>query len=287
MERKKLIGLLFFTILFIMGFAIHGNVGLYFNVAALLIVIGGTLGATLMSFRFKRLAILYKVLKTSYRTRPKEPDEIVEILIDLSVKSKLEGLLSLQEDEAETSILFLRRALGFLVDGYPGEQIKKILKTEMVFFKIRREESERVLRTMAEICPSFGLVGSVVGLIGMLAGVGDTSVIIATIPIALTSTLYGVVFANYFLLPFAANIRERTDHELLLQKIILEGVMAIGSELNPRLLEVKLKSFLTPSLRKGRLVSIERLRERFKIKESSKLYDHATKPSLRLSKARN
>lgn len=251
------------------GFVLHGNLGLYFNLAALCIVIGGTLGATLISFRIKRLIILYQVLRSSHRSRMKEPDEIVEILIDLSVKSRLKGLLSLQEDEEETSILFLRRALGFLVDGYPGKEIREILNTEMAFFRVRREESERVLRTIAEICPSFGLVGSVVGLIGMLSGVGDSSIILKTIPIALTSTLYGVIFANFFMLPFAANIRERTNHELLLQKMILEGVLAIESKVNPRILEVKLKSFLTPSSRNVKLVSIERIRRKLNIKADS------------------
>ncbi len=100
----------------------------------------------------------------------------------------------------------------------------------------------------------------------MLASAGDVSLILATIPIALTSTLYGVVFANLFFLPFAAHMRERTDHELLLQKIILEGVSAIESELNPRVLEMKLKSFLTPSSREGRIISVKRIQERFKIK---------------------
>ncbi|MBW1947467.1 MAG: MotA/TolQ/ExbB proton channel family protein [Deltaproteobacteria bacterium] len=266
MERKNFMGLIICLCLFISGFFLHGNIGLYFNLAGILIVVGGTLGATLISFRLKRLEILYKVLQRSYRTRVKEPHEIVEILVDLSVKSRLRGLLSLQEDEGETSILFLRRALGFLIDGYPTHQIKEILSTEMYFFKSRRYESERVLRTMAEICPSFGLVGSVVGLIGMLAGVGDQSVILATLPIALTSTLYGVVFANFLFLPLASRIRERTDRELLLQKIIMEGTIAIASKLNPRVLEMKLKSFLTPSLRKGRLVSLERIQKKFRVK---------------------
>jgi chemotaxis protein MotA len=210
----------------------------------------------------------------------KAPEEIVEILVDLSVKSRLKGILSLQEDENETSVIFLRRALGFLVDGYTKAQITEILNTEMYFFKMRREESERVLRTLAEICPSFGLVGSVVGLIGMLAGSGDVSIIITTIPIALTSTLYGVVFANLFFLPFAVHMRERTDHELLLQKIILEGVSAIESELNPRVLEMKLKSFLTPSSRKGRIISAKRIQERFKIKPEAVKSASTGKPIL-------
>ena len=265
MGGKNIIGLLICVILFCVGFAIHGNVGLYFNLAGMLIVVGGTFGATLICFRTKRINIVRRVLWSSYRTRVKEPEDIVEIMVDLSVKRRMRGILSLQEDENETSILFLRRALGFLVDNFRGAQIKDFLNNEMYFFKIRREESERVLRTMAEICPSFGLVGSVVGLIGMLSGVGDTSIILATLPIALTSTLYGVVLANFFFIPFAENIRVSTYRELLLQKIVMEGVIAIESEVKPRVLERKLKSFLTPSSRRVRLVSLKRIQEKFNI----------------------
>jgi chemotaxis protein MotA len=282
-ERKNLIGLAICVSLFCSGFTIHGNVGLYFNLAALLIVVGGTFGATLMCFQIKRLMIVYKVLTSSYSTRVKEPDEIVEILVDLSVKSRLKGLLSLEEDEEATSMTFLRRALGFVVDGYESDQIRDFLNTEMYYFKIRREQSERVLRTMAEIAPAFGLVGSVVGLISLLADVGDASVILATVPIALTSTLYGIVLANFFLLPFAANIRERTDRELLLQKIITDGVLAIESEVNPRSLEMKLKSFLTPSSRHGRLVSLKRIQEKFNIQHKATESISVKQPSIQHS----
>jgi chemotaxis protein MotA len=266
MENKKIWGILACVILFCFGFVIHGNFALYFNLAGILIVTGGTLGATLIGFRLKRLGIVYKVVHSSCKSPVKEPEEIVGILVDLSVKSRIRGLLSLQEDEQETSMIFLRRALGFLVDGYKAEQIREILNTEMLFFKIRRTESERVLRTMAEICPSFGLVGSVVGLIGMLTSMGNTSAILTTIPIALTSTLYGVILANFLFVPLAGKVRERTDQELLLQRIIMEGIVAIQTEVNPRVLEAKMKSFLTPSSRKGRLVSLKRIQEKFKIK---------------------
>ncbi len=278
MKNRNFLGLLLCTILFFLGFAIQGHLALYANLSGLLIVLGGTLGATLISYRLDRLRIVYKVLLSSYRSHPKAPRDIIEILVDLSVKSKFRGILSLQEDEGETSILFLRRALGFLVDGYRGEEIREVLSAEMYFFKMRREDCERVLRTMADLFPSFGLVGSVVGLIGMLAGVGgDTAAILASVPVALTSTLYGVVFANFFMVPFAANLRERTDQELLLQKIILEGVIAIASEVNPRLLERKLKSFLTPSSRTGTLVSYDRIRERFSI-QSQEIVDRQEEP---------
>jgi chemotaxis protein MotA len=282
---KNTIGLVVCVFLFCVGFAIHGNVGLYFNLAGVLIVLGGTLGATFICFQTKRLAIVCKVLRSSYRRKVKEPEEIVEIMVDLSVKRKMRGILSLQEDEGETSILFLRRALGFLVDNFRAPQIRDFLNTEMYFFKIRREETERVLRTMAQIGPAFGLVGSVVGLIGMLAGVGDSTVILATLPIALTSTLYGVVLANFFLIPFAETIRERTHQELLLQKIIMEGVIAIASEVKPRVLERKLKSFLTPSSRRGRLVSLERIQKKFNIKPEPAAPPSVRQPVLNPSQA--
>ncbi len=267
MDRKSMLGLVLCAVIFCAGFASSGNVALFFNLAGLLVVVGGTLGATIASFHVARLGYVLKVLRTSYRARMKTPEEIVEILVDLSVKSKIRGLHTLAEDEAETSIMFLRRALGFVVDNYAREQTLEILNTEMYYFKHRRDESERVLRVMADICPAIGLAGSVVGLIGMLAGVSDTSVVLATIPIALTSTLYGVLFANFLLLPMAARVRDVTNHELLLQKIIVEGVLAIQTEQSPRVLEMKLKSFLTPASREGRLVSLSRIKERFKIKE--------------------
>ncbi|MBU1169593.1 MAG: MotA/TolQ/ExbB proton channel family protein [Proteobacteria bacterium] len=260
-SKKNVIGVVICCLIFMAGFLVNGNLAMYFNFSALLIVFGGTLGATLICFRFKRLAIVWKVLVSSYRTSVKSPDEVVGILVDLSVKSKIQGLLSLQNDEEETTVMFLRQALGFLVDGYPLREIRESLSAEMYFFRQRREESERVLTTMADICPSFGLVGSVVGLISMLSGIGDTAVILATVPVALISTLYGIVLSNFFFLPFAANIRERTDQELLLQKIIMEGTIAIGSKSHPSVLERKLKSFLTPSAREGKLVSLKRIRE--------------------------
>ncbi len=269
MKNKNLIGLFLCSALFILGFSINGNISLYFNVSGLLIVFGGTFASTLISFRMEQLKIVAKVMRSAYTTETKKETEIIEILIDLSIKSRIEGILSLQEKESETSILFLRRALGCLVDGFHSSQIRDILSTEMYFFKLRREDSERILRTIADFFPAFGIIGSVIGLVSMLGGIGDTSIILKAIPVALTSTLYGILFSNYFFLPFAANLRERTNHELLLQKIIMEGVIAIDSEMNSVILKTKLESFLTPSERIETLVSYRKIKERFNIREET------------------
>ncbi len=269
MKNKNLIGVFLCSVLFILGFTINGNIDLYFNFSGLLIVFGGTFAATLISFRMDQLKIVAKVMRSAYTAELKKETEIIEILIDLSIKSRMKGILSLQEKEDQTSILFLRRALGCLVDGFHSSQIRDILSTEMYFFKLRREDSERILRTIADFFPAFGIIGSVIGLVSMLGGIGDTSIILKAIPVALTSTLYGIFFANFFLLPFAANLRERTNHELLLQKIIMEGVIAIDSEMNSVILKTKLESFLTPSERIEELVSYRKIKERFNIREET------------------
>ncbi|MFH2091012.1 MAG: MotA/TolQ/ExbB proton channel family protein [Pseudomonadota bacterium] len=265
--KKNFIGLIICVVLFLAGVTIHGNTGLYMNLSGFLIIIGGTFGATFLSYDMKRIEILFKVLKTSYTTRTKDPGEIVKKLVNLSVKRRVKGVLSLQKDEDEVSIMFLKQAIGLLVDGCSKEQIRESLSVEMYFFRMRRDETRRVLQTMADVAPSFGLVGSVVGLIGMLAGAGDSNVVMSTVPIALTSTLYGIILANFIFLPFAASIRERTIKELFLQKIITEGMLAIHDELHPRMLERKLKSFLTPSSRHGQCVSFEDIKEKLKFEE--------------------
>jgi chemotaxis protein MotA len=265
MKRQNLFGLLLCSLIFFGGFLFKGNLSFYFNIASLMIVAGGSATAALLSFQLERLRIVRLVVRASYRSRLKSEAEIVDILINLAIKSRAEGILSLQQDETETSILFLRRGLGCLVDNYEPQQIRDILNTEMYFFKLRREDSERILRTIADFCPAFGIVGSVAGLIPMLAGIDDTGIILKTVPLALTSILYGLIFANFFFIPFAANLRERTNQELLLQKIIMEGILAIQSELNPTVLRTKLLSFLTPSDRKADLVPLSRIQERFHI----------------------
>ncbi len=270
MKNKNLIGLILTVGLFIVGFVINGNMSLYFNLSGLLVVVGGTFAAALVSFKTDQLVNVVRVLISTYRKPITKETEIINVLIDLSIRSRMEGILTLQNHENETTILFLRRALGCLVDGYKIDQIRDILNTEMYFFRLRREDSERVIRAIADYFPAFGLVGSIVGLIAMIGGIGDTAVILSSIPVALTATLYGLMFCNFFCLPFAASVRERTNQELLLQKIIMEGVIAISSELNPLILKTKLESFLTPSARETQLVSYAKLKERFKIEREQK-----------------
>jgi chemotaxis protein MotA len=253
------------TIIFVGCFFFgEGGTVVYFNFVSFLVVVTGTIGAAFLSFPYERLKNAYKVALNSYRRDAiNSPDHIVNILLDISARSRSNGLLSLEKEENTTQIIFLKNGLGLLVDGYREDEIRNILQNEMYYFKIRRHHSERVFRTMALLAPGFGVAGSIIGLIGMLYGMGDTGIILKTIPAALTSTLYGIVFSYYVLVPIAEKIYSKTQQELYLQSIITDGIIEIGREQNMYKLEKRLSSFLTPSAREGKRESLQDLRKRY------------------------
>ncbi len=236
---------------------------LMFNLVGLVVVLTGTLGATFISYTKKEIAVAVKVARNTYRSNIPSEQEIVSSLLDLSLKVKLDGLLALEKDADQVSVLFLKRALSMLVDGFNAEDIKDALYTEIHFFQQRRALHERLFRNMALLAPAFGVAGGVIGLIGMLDGIGDTGVILKTIPIALTSTLYGIVIAYFICIPLAENIHGRTQDELLILKLIAEGVMLIEQEYNTVRLQTRLEAFITPRQRHIQYKSFQEIRERY------------------------
>jgi chemotaxis protein MotA len=265
MIRQNLIYGGIFTLIFMSCFFFgEGGMVVYFNIVSFLVVSSGTIGAAFLSFPYERLKNAYKVALNSYKKDTiNSPDHIVNILLDISVRSRSDGMLSLEKVEKTTQIAFLKNALSLLVDGYREYEIRSVLHNEMFYFKTRRQHSERVFRTMALLAPGFGVAGSIIGLIGLLYGVGDTGVILKTIPIALTSTLYGIVFSYYILVPIAENIHSKTQKELFMQSIMTDGIIEIGKEQNLFKLEKRLSSFLTPSAREGKQESLLELRKKY------------------------
>src|SRR5450830_686884 len=236
---------------------------LMFNLVGIVVVLAGTLGATFISYTKNEIIVAIKVAMNTYRSNIPSEREIVSSLLDLYIKAKLDGLLALEKDADQVSILFLKRALSMLVDGFNADDTRDALYTEIHFFQQRRALHERLFRHMALLAPAFGVAGGVIGLIGMLDGIGDTGVILKTIPIALTSTLYGIVMAYFICIPLAENIHGRTQDELLILKLIAEGVMLIEQEYNTVRLQTRLEAFVTPRQRHIQYKSFQEIRERY------------------------
>lgn len=263
MNIVNLIGVMICFSVFSMSFLLTKHVEMYFNVIALLVVISGTIGSGFLSYSFSRMKSALLVARNAYFAHLPSQDDIIKALLEMAVKSRYDGILSLERALDRTHATFLRDALNMLVDGFQESELKDVLMTETYFFKQRRTQNERVFRTMARSAPAFGIIGSVIGLIGMVSGLGDANIVLSTIPIALTSTLYGILLSNFLLTPIAENIHARTHEELLLQKMIINGVLAISCEQNTYKLEKKLCSFLTPSIRKAHERSFEEIRKRY------------------------
>ncbi len=266
MIKQNFVGAFICSLVFVGCFFLGegGTFGFYLNIVSLLVVVSGTLGAVFLSHPFSTLSSAFKVAKNVYaKDVISTSDEVVNILLDLAVRSRYDGILSLEKYEKQLTVSFLRDALAMVVDGFSEEEMEDILQTEMYFFKLRRQQSERVFRTMAAVAPPFGVAGSIIGLIGMLVGMGDTGIILKTIPLALTSTLYAIILSYFILIPIAEAIYSKTQRELYLQSIIAEGVIEIAKEKSVFKLERKLSTFLTPSLREDPGQSIRQIQKRY------------------------
>jgi chemotaxis protein MotA len=263
MNRKNLIGVVISLLLFVGSFMLTGAASAYWNLAAFLVVVSGLCAAMLVSYPTAHIRNAFKVAKNAYTSGLATSEEIVNTLLDLSVKSKVDGVLSLERTEAKATSSFLRNGLILLVDNYKEEEIRETLNAEMAFFNLRRQQSERFFQTMARMAPAFGVAGSVIGLIGLLMGINDTAVILKNIPVAFISTLYGLVLSNLVFSPIAENISYSTRAELLNQKLVLEGLVAISKEQNSYKLERKLASFLSPSEREGKTETLRRITRKY------------------------
>jgi chemotaxis protein MotA len=269
--NHSIIGIAICTLLLIGSMLIGDGRTLMFNLEGLVVVIAGTLGAVFISYPFQVLRVATRVAINSYKTKVPSAKEIVDSLLHLSLLSKIDGLLALEQGEDRASVLFLKRALSMLVDGFNVDELRDALYTEIHFFQQRRSLQERVFRHMAILAPAFGVAGGVIGLVGMLAGIGDTGVILRTIPVALTSTLYGILVAYFICIPIAENIHARTQEELLIHKLIAEGVTLIGQEYNTMRLQTRLQSFITPHERDIQNMSIKDIRDKYEELKNSRL----------------
>ena len=238
--------LIFYTCLILCSFWVGAGDHPMLYLVGVVTVLAGTLGATFASYPTAEIFTALKVAANSYRTQPPTKKEIVDALINLSLKSRVDGLLALEGEEERVSVQFLRRALSMLVDGFTVNELCEMLDNETYFFQQRRAQHERIFRHLARLALASGIAGSIVVLIGILANSGDNPMILGAIPVALTSLLLGIILANFLFIPVAENICTKTHEELLIFKLVTEGITLISRDYNTLRLQTALESFVSP-----------------------------------------
>jgi len=258
-----------FSSIFFASFLLGGHPTLFINVIAFVIVVSGTLAALFLCYPTADLHAALRVMRNVYRHPPPTSTEIVKTMLEVAVHSggsDGKNIAALEKMSGQSTVSFLKRALGLLIDPLRDDELSEILHTEMFHFKQRRAQIERIFRQGALFAPAFGVAGSVIGLINMLSGIADPDMILRSIPVALTSPLYGIVLANALFFPLAEGIHAKTQKELLIQMLITDGVIIIRREANPLRLAMRLESFLTPSARTHEHRSIQEIRERLRLR---------------------
>ena len=259
MDFATIIGLVVaFLALAISAFIGGVDVGVIFaRYEAFILVFGGTVGATLVSFPLKTFT---RGIVQGGRTAFTEPvyheREVITTLVSFAEKARREGLLALENEAAALEDDFMRKGIQLVIDGRDTDIIRKILETEVLFVQERMTKAEAVYMTMGGFSPTLGIIGTVLGLIAMLKGLGEFSgsgnvagkLGIATAQ-AFVATFFGISLANLLWIPIASKIKERAGQQLLMREIMIEGILSIQAGDNPRLLEEKLHAFLDPNER--------------------------------------
>jgi len=228
---------------------------LYERYEAFILVFGGTLGATLISFPLRTfIRGFVGGLQTVFTEPVYHERSTIQTLVSFAEKARREGLLALENEAAALEDEFMRKGIQLVIDGRDTDIIRKILETEVSFVQERNSKAELVYMTLGGYSPTLGIIGTVLGLIAMLKGLagassgGNVTGSIGTATAqAFVATFFGILLANLLWLPIGSKIKERNTQLLLVREIMIEGILSIQAGDNPRLLEEKLNAFLDPA----------------------------------------
>jgi chemotaxis protein MotA len=249
MDIATVVGLIAGFGLVITAIFLGGSPDVFVNIPSILIVGGGTIAATLINYPLGDVLSVLSTLRNAFFHKTTTPDTLIKKLVSFATIARREGILALESHASDAGDEFLQKSVQLAIDGTAPELIKDILTTELAFMEDRHALGQSVLTAMGTFAPAFGMIGTLIGLVQMLTTLDDPSKIGGGMAVALLTTLYGALLANVFFLPAAGKLKVRTSNELLTKEVIIEGILSIQSGDNPRIVEQKLKAFISPSLR--------------------------------------
>ena len=255
MDIATLTGILVAGGLVISAILLGGSGTWFINPPSMMIVIGGTMGATLLNYPLSEVLGVFGVVKNVLIQRSTETGHLVQMLVDFAKRARREGILSFESAIKEIEDPFLANGLQLAIDGMESNSIEEIMRTEIQFVEERHKLGAEIFDTMGTFAPAVGMLGTIIGLVQMLMQMKDPSEIGAPMAVALLTTFYGTLLANLLFLPISGKLRTRSKQEILEKQMVVEGIVAIQSGDNYRIVEQKLKAFLSPKYREARETS--------------------------------
>ena len=238
----------------ILSILITGNwemaaVGEFLHAPSTLIVLGVTLASGFIAVKLKNFITSFRAFSVILSPPVLDPAEAIDTIVQLANTARKEGVLALEESAANMGDQFLKKGVMLIVDGTDPELVKGIMETELGYTDERHGTVIGFYESLAAYAPSWGMIGTMIGLILMLQELDDPSAIGPAMAIALITTFYGCILANFLFNPIASKLKDISKEEILFRTVMVEGMLSIQAGENPRIIEEKLKSFLAPALR--------------------------------------
>jgi chemotaxis protein MotA len=248
-DIATLIGLVGITIVLVIQLLLGGSLQSYLHFPALI----GTLGASIMvlfvNFSLPRVLRAFRVAKNSFTQPLEDTLGTLNTIVSYAEIARKQGMLALEDSSDTEEDPFLRKCLRLAVDGTDPKVLSRILQVDIEQVETRHQNGQEIFRALGTYAPAFGMIGTLIGLIQMLSNLEDPANIGSGMAVALLTTFYGALIANAFALPIAGKLKNRSRSEVNLKWMMVDGIQAIQSGDSPRVVEEKLKSYLTPGLR--------------------------------------
>jgi len=245
MDIATIAGIIIGTASILISIMRDGSPQSFWDPASVFCVLGGGIGSVFISYRMSEIKSISKVVAKAFSNKKKSNDEIIRLLVRLSQKARREGLLALESDRENIDDDFIKESLQLIVDGVEPEMIRECMDLEIATLEARHKKGQGLFNTMAALFPAWGMIGTLMGLINLLKSLDDVSKIGPAMALALVTTFYGAILAYFICMPIANKLKIKSEEEIQQKELIIEGILSIQAGENPRLMEHKLKTFLS------------------------------------------
>jgi len=246
-DLATLVGIVGSVALIMIAMTMSGELGMFVDGPSIVIVVGGSLFAVMAKFGLGQFLSAGKVAAKSFVVKNPDPSDVIAEVVTLADEARKGGLLSLEGKEVSND--FLKRGIQLLVDGHDPDVVKALLAKDRNQTVERHARGASLFGAMAEVAPAMGMIGTLVGLVAMLANMDDPKAIGPAMAVALLTTLYGAVIANCIAGPIADKLRLRAAEEALIKSLVIDALLAIQNGQNPRIIDSMLRNYLPESKR--------------------------------------
>lgn len=246
MDLGTVIGIVLILALLLGAMAMGVGVGAYIDIPSVLIVVGGSIGALMVSFKPAQMKKFATIFMKAIKPGEEDVSELIKKLVDFATKARKDGILALEGEVNNEENEFLKKGLSMAIDGNEPDTIRELLEIDMEQTSGRHKAHAAIFNQWAGLAGAMGMVGTLIGLVAMLLNMADPSAIGPSMAVALLTTMYGAIIGNVFGTPIYNILSIRDSEESTVKEMIISGIMSIQSGDAPRVLEAKLLAYLAP-----------------------------------------